>query len=40
MVFAQQADSFVRVTAVVAGVVGTFALLYLAMRFASIIQKS
>jgi multiple antibiotic resistance protein len=35
MVFAQQADSPARVTAVVAGVLLTFATLYLAMRFAS-----
>lgn len=39
MVFAQQADSPARLTAVVAGVVVTFTTLYLAMRFASIIQK-
>lgn len=39
MVFAQQADSPARVTAVVAGVLLTFATLYLAMRFASFVQK-
>lgn len=39
MVFAQQADSPARVTAVVAGVLLTFATLYLAMRFASSVQK-
>jgi multiple antibiotic resistance protein len=39
MVFAQQADNPARVTAVVAGVAVTFATLYLAMRFASIIQR-
>lgn len=39
MVFAQQANSPARVTAVVAGVLLTFATLYLAMRFASSVQK-
>jgi multiple antibiotic resistance protein len=39
MVFTQQADSPARVTAVVAGVLLTFATLYLAMRFASTVQK-
>lgn len=39
MVFAEQADSPARVTAVVAGVLLTFATLYLAMRFASFVQK-
>ncbi|GAA1263549.1 MarC family protein [Arthrobacter pascens] len=39
MVFAQQADSPARVAAVIAGVLLTFISLYLAMRFASLIQK-
>ena len=39
MVFAQQAYSPARITALIAGVVLTFISLYLAMRFASLIQK-
>jgi multiple antibiotic resistance protein len=39
MVFTQQANSPARATAVVAGVLVTFATLYLAMRFATIVQK-
>jgi multiple antibiotic resistance protein len=39
MLFLREADSPARVTALVAGAVVTFAALYLAMRFASLVQK-
>ena len=39
MVFTQQAYSPVRTTAVVAGVPVTFVTLYVAMRFATVVQK-
>jgi multiple antibiotic resistance protein len=40
MLFTQQANSPAQVTAVVAGVLVTFVMLYLAMRFASFVQRA